>query len=167
MTDRLADDSLRIRPVRDADSPGLVDLVGRCFAEYPGCVLDVENEETCLLHPETAFTRFWVLVDGAERVFGCIACSEHQVDDEPGVELKKCYLHPQVRGRGLASRLVGLVEDHARERDRPLVELWSDTRFETAHAVYQHLGYRRTGRERDLHDRSATREFHFVKRLAP
>src|SRR5690606_22074226 len=116
---------------------------------YPGCVLHVDDEEPTLLSPESAFARAWVLVHrderGEERVFGSIACTEHEVDGEPGVELKKCYLHPFVRGRGWATRLVALVEAQARERGRERVELWSDTRFTTAHAVYEHLGYERSG----------------------
>ncbi|MGA0060780.1 MAG: GNAT family N-acetyltransferase [Planctomycetota bacterium] len=160
-------EQLRIRPAEDTDSPGIVALVGLCFAEYPGCVLDVDREEPGLLTPTTSFARFWVLAAENDRIFGCIACTEHDVEGRPGVELKKCYLHPAYRGRGLASRLVALVEQHAWAADRPRVELWSDTRFEQAHAVYAHLGYRRTGTERDLQDLSATREFHFLKELTP
>lgn len=158
---------LHFRPAADADSPGIVALVGLCFSEYPGCVLDVDLEEPGLLSPTSSFARFWVLVGPDQRVFGCIACTEHEVDGAPGVELKKCYLHPAFRGRGLASRMVGFVEEHARTANRPVVELWSDTRFERAHAVYEHLGYRRTGQERDLNDLSATREYHFMKELEP
>jgi putative acetyltransferase len=158
---------LRFRLAVDVDSPGIVALVGMCFAEYPGCVLDVDQEEPGLLTPADSFARFWVLVDDRERVFGCIACTEHDVDGAAGVELKKCYLHPAYRGRGLASQMVKLVEDHARAASRPRVELWSDTRFTQAHAVYEHLGYQRTGEERDLHDLSATREFYFRKELEP
>ena len=158
--------TLRFRPATDDDSPGIVALVGLCFSEYPGCVLHVDEEEPGLLTPSSSFARFWVLTDDAERVFGCIACTEHDVDGAPGVELKKCYLHPAFRGRGLASGMVRLVEAHARDADRIRIELWSDTRFTQAHAVYEHLGYRLTGGERDLHDLSATREFHFQKELA-
>ena len=158
-------DEVVIRPAANSDSPGIIDLVARCFADYPGCVLDVNREERGLLTPTSSFARFWVLVRRDERVVGSIACTEHEIDGAPGVELKKCYLHPAVRGRGWARHLVALVEDHARARERPIVELWSDTRFVTAHAVYRHLGYAPTGAERALHDLSDTREFHFVKRL--
>ena len=162
------DDRLLLRPARDLDAPGLIALVGGCFAEYPGCVLHVDDEEPSLLRPESAFARAWVLVfrdEGDERVFGSIACSDVDIDGRPGGELKKCYLHPFVRGRGWATRLVALVEAWARDRGHELVELWSDTRFRTAHAVYEHLGYVPSGRQRALHDRSATVEFHFRKRL--
>lgn len=165
-------DACDLRLARDEDSPGIVALVGLCFRPYAHCWLDVNREEPGLLSPTRAFARFWVLVH-RERVFATIACTEHAVDagdgagPRPGVELKKCYVHPALRRQGVAKRLVGLVEDHARAGGRPLVELWSDTRFETAHAVYAGLGYWKTGERRALHDISDTEEFRFVKQLAP
>lgn len=164
-------DACELRLAQDDDSPGVVALVGLCFSPYPHCWLDVNHEEQGLLTPSTSFARFWVLVHG-DRVFATIACTEHDVDPgdgrgrTPGVELKKCYVHPALRRHGVARRLVALVEDHARARGRPCVELWSDTRFETAHAVYARLGYWKTGERRALHDISDTEEFRFVKRLA-
>ncbi len=160
-----------LRAARNSDSPGIVALVGMCFQPYDHCWLDVDREEPGLLTPETSFARFWVLVH-RDRVFATVACTEHDVAlesraAERGVELKKCYVHPALRGHGVARTLVGLVEDHARAHDRRNVELWSDTRFLTAHGVYEHLGYRRTGEQRALFDISGTQEFRFVKQLAP
>ena len=51
----------QLRPARDSDSAGVIALIGRVFAEYPGCVLDVEAEEPELRAPATHFDRFWVL----------------------------------------------------------------------------------------------------------
>jgi hypothetical protein len=45
------------------------------------------------------------------------------------------------------------------------MELWSDTRFLDAHRLYERLGYRRTGRTRELHDLSDTVEYEFDKPL--
>ena len=33
-----------IRPGRDADADGFIALIGACWAEYPGIVLDVDGE---------------------------------------------------------------------------------------------------------------------------
>lgn len=158
-------DGLELRPAVDADADGVIALVDLCFREFPGCVLDVEREERGLLAPASSFDAFWVVLED-HMVVGMIACSDH-LDSEgrPAIELKKLYLHPQVRGRRLGTRLVQLVEARARGLGARIVELWSDTRFLTAHSVYEHLGYRRTGQERELHDLSATREFHYVKEL--
>ncbi|MHC4135913.1 MAG: GNAT family N-acetyltransferase [Planctomycetota bacterium] len=149
-----------VRPATDDDAEGVIDLIARVFAEYPGCVLDVDREEPELRTPASAFDRFWV-VEESGTVVGCIACALHGAV----VELKKLYLDEAARGRGLARQLVQLVEKTAHGHDATLIELWSDTRFTTAHAVYEHLGYARTGRTRDLHDLSNTTEYHFVKHL--
>lgn len=152
-----------LRPARNEDAAAIVDIVGRCFALYPGCVLDLEREERALLTPADSFERFWVLeLDG--RVVGTIAAATCERDGEGRwVELKKLYLDPEVHGRGLAQPLVEVVEDYARSRGARGIELWSDTRFTRAHRVYERYGYRASGRTRELHDLSDTVEYHFAK----
>jgi len=154
--------ALQLRTATNRDSPGIIDLVGRCFAEYPGCVLDVAGEEPELLDPERAFSSFWVL-DRDGKVMGTIGCKIQPVQR---LELKKLYLDPDVRGTGWARRLVALIEDFARQHDIRVVELWTDTRFENAHGLYAHLGYVKTGETRELHDQSNTVEYYFRKDLA-
>lgn len=153
----------RVRAARDADSAGVIAVVAACFAEYPGCVLDVDLEEPELRTPASSFERFWVVEGPGARVVGCCGL-EVRADH---VELEKLYLLPEARGRGLARELVGRVEAEARARGLGRVELWSDTRFLDAHGLYAHLGYRRTGRERDLGDLSRTTEWHFERALGP
>ena len=160
---------LALRTARNADAHGIIDLVARCYAEYPGCVLDVDGEEPELRDPERSFSGFWVL-ERSGRVLGTVACKIHGPDergrDERGpLELKKLYLDPGIRGAGWARKLVGLIEDQARRRDIQLVELWTDTRFENAHAMYAHLGYTRTDETRELHDRSGTVEYRYEKKV--
>ena len=151
-----------LRPVQDSDSRDLQELHGRCFAEYPGCVLDTEREEPALLTPASSFEVMWVL-EHAGHVVGCIGAKSHPECDPPHAELKKLYVLPSHQGRGLARVLVETMESYARQRGFMRVELWSDTRFTKAHAVYTHFGYTPTGRSRDLHDLSHTAEFHFVR----
>ena len=33
-----------LRPARDEDAPGLVAPIAACWAEYPGCVMDLDGE---------------------------------------------------------------------------------------------------------------------------
>jgi GNAT superfamily N-acetyltransferase len=44
-----------LRRVRDADGPALERLIGGIWAEYPGCVLDVDREEPWLRAPASAY----------------------------------------------------------------------------------------------------------------
>lgn len=154
-----------IRPVENGDSEQLIELVGKCFAEYPGCVLDVDREEPELRAPADHFEWMVVAVQD-DRVVGMIGSKlGRSADGEPAIELKKLYIDPEARGSGLARVLVDRVEQRGRDEGVAVVDLWSDTRFDKAHAVYEHFGYRRQPRVRDLHDLSNTREFYFKKRL--
>ena len=156
-----------IRPARDADEDGLIALIGGCFAEYPGCVLDVDGEIPELRAIATYFARrdgrFWV-AESEGSVTGCIGVAP--APDPTGVELLKLYVDSAMRGRGLGGRLVGVVEEEAAQRGARFIELWTDTRFENAHRLYERLGYGRLPETRDLHDLSDTTEYHYRKRLA-
>jgi len=154
-----------LRPARDGDAAGLIALIGACFAEYPGCVLDVDGEI-----PELRAVATWAAGRGGafwtvERDGRVVASVGALPLGAAAVELVKLYVAPAARGLGLARRLVARVEDHARAAGAGRVELWTDTRFVTAHRVYERLGYRRTARTRALADLSATVEFHYVKPL--
>jgi putative acetyltransferase len=174
---------VRLRSARDDDSAGVIALIGAVFAEYPGCVLDVDREEPELRAPASSFDAFWVLETHAAapsqgrelpharaaspshdgpRIVGCIGLGLHGAGP---AELKKLYLARELRGRGLGARLVAHVEAEALRRGATHIELWTDTRFTTAHAVYRRLGYTPTGAQRELHDLSATVEDHYVKAL--
>ncbi len=154
-----------IRPVRDKDADGLIRLIDVCWSAYEGCVLDVDAEEPQLRamrsHFDTLGGEYWV-VEGAG---GDIAAAGGwaPATNPAGIELHKLYVLAELRRRGVARRLVRMAETAAGRRGSRFVELWSDTRFLEAHAFYEALGYRRTGRTRELHDLSNTTEFHFVK----
>lgn len=155
---------LAIRGGRDSDSEQLITLIESIYAEYPGCVLDVDGEAPHLRHPASAFARWngalWVAeLNG--RVAGCVGFADH----DEAVEVKHLYVASAARRQGLGSRLAGLVEEAARERGRLRVELWTDTRFTAAHRLYERLGYLRGPRTRKLHDLSATVEYFYSKSL--
>lgn len=159
-------DSVSLRAAADSDSAGVIALIARVYREYPGCVLDVDREEPRLRAPASSFEAFWVLEDARGAIVGCAGCDVREGDSPARkLEVEKVYLDPNWRGRGLGRTLVEKVEDHAFRLGIRELELWSDTRFETAHAVYARLGYRRTGRSRELHDLSQTTEWHFEKKL--
>lgn len=161
----------RIRAGQDSDVDGLIELIGAVYAEYPGCILDVDREEPDLLTIGSAYAakggQFWVAVDGpAERIVGCIGWSPSRDGSLVGwLELRKLYVARSHRRRGLAGALCEHVEAAARARSAPGIELWSDTRFEDAHRFYARRGYERRGEVRQLFDLSHSSEYHFVRRL--
>jgi len=157
-------DGFVLRPARDEDSAAFLSILEAVFAEYPGCVL-VLDEEPEMQRPASAFAalggQIWAL-ERAGEVLGMVALKP----SEPrSIELKKLYLLPPARGLGLGRALIEHVEAEARRRGALRVHLWSDTRFTAAHRVYERLGYRRLPETRDLHDASATVEFHYEKSL--
>lgn len=155
-----------IRPARDGDAQDLFGLLALCFADYPGCYVDPHDDLTDLRAPGTSFAEkggaFWVIEDERGRVAACIAIDY----PEPGIgELHRLYVRPDRRRRGLGATLLAWAEDHARARSATRIVFWSDTRFATAHALYERLGYRRVGGTRDLGDVSNSVEYRFEKQL--
>ena len=159
-------DKITIRDGRDGDSPGLIALVGSCFEEYEGCVLDLDGIDADLIDPATAFKRqggrLWVAVAGG-KIVGSIGYGVK--DGGETVELKKLYVNREYRRRGLASRLYGLVHGAAVEHRAKAIDLWSDTRFLEAHAFYLSKGFEQLAESRFLNDPSKTTEYHFARRL--
>lgn len=152
-----------VRPVVDDDSARLIALIGGCWSEYPGVLLDVDGEEPWLRAPASAYGRWnglmWVVPAGLELA-ACVGCKPL---DDATVELKSLYVSASARRRGLGSQLTGLVERAAADGGAQRVLLWSDSRFLDAHRLYERLGYHRTGRSRDLPDMSHTTEYEFAK----
>ena len=165
-----------IRDARDEDGPALIEIIGAAFTDYPGCVLDVDGEMPELRAIASSFQRiggrFWVAASG-ERVLGGVGLSPSAApppDLAPpapaGVELRKLYVDRRERRAGIGRALCDCVEREARARGTAFVELWTDTRFETAHKLYEARGYvagRRGGDRitRELHDLSGSVEYYY------
>ncbi len=151
------DSGIVLRAARDADGPGVIAVVAAAYAEYPGCILDVEAELPELKTPASSYAlkdgRFWV-AESAEGILGCVACTPAPRD---GLEMEKLYVARAARRYGLAMRLLDLVEAEATARQAGYIALWTDTRFEAAHAFYEAHGFRRAGL-RELDDASQSVE---------
>ena len=156
-----------LREATDGDAAGVRRLIGDCFAEYPGCVLDPDGIDAWMAAPASSYSneggQFWVLADATgEGLAACIGWAR----DGPGrIELKNLYVSSRARRRGLGRRLVALVEAVGLEQGAATVVLWSDTRFQDAHRLYEGMGYQHTGEQRALNDPSNSIEYGFVKRL--
>jgi GNAT superfamily N-acetyltransferase len=156
----------RVRPAVDEDSRDVIGLIGACWSEYPGCVMDVHGECPDLLAPASAYRQaggaFWVAVDLCGTVVATVGWRPLGLGV---IELERLYVNHRWRRKGVAAALADLVEKTAAEQGAAQVELWSDSRFSDAHRFYQRRGYSRMGPDRELGDLSRTREQHFVKAL--
>ena len=155
-----------IRAARDEDAEQLITLIGGCFAEYPGCILEVDGEMPELRAIATFFTtrqgHFWV-AERAGQVVGSVGVLPTAAPE--GMELRKLYVARVARRRGLGGHLCDLAEAQARVYGAVFIELWSDTRFTDAHRLYERRGYVRGVETRALYDMSQTIEFYFRKIL--
>ncbi len=153
-----------IRPVRNKDGDGLIDLIERCFSEYPGVVVELDGIDSDLNAYATALEKiggegFVIEQDGriVGLVSGFLATGSHY-------QLKRIYLDADLRGSGMGGKLLRLIEDRAKACGATAIELWSDSRFLRAHWFYQREDFARSGKERELGDLSNTVEYHFVKK---
>ena len=154
-----------LRPGRDSDADGFIALIGRCWSDYPGCVLEMEHEEQELFALESYCAErdgaLWTAED-AGVVIGMAAI----LPAEGGTwELKKLYIHPDAHGSGLGQHLLRTAEAHAASAGASRLVLWSDTRFTRAHRFYEKQSWVRVGPIRALDDISRTLEFGYMKLL--
>ena len=152
-----------IVPATQADVDEIIALIGRVFAEYRWIwvpPIEVPDLYRWTPHYEAPHGAFFVVRDGDGRLVGSVGV-DHVGD---GVaELHRLYLEPHMRGRGLGDALVRTIVEWCGTNAVSRLVLWSDTRFEHAHRLYERHGFRRTG-ERELpEDVNDTREYHYER----
>ena len=153
-----------LRDGTDADAPDFIRLVGDAWGEYPGVVFDLDAEVPELRALATHFAalggRLWISADHHGMV------ATRPMREDGAWEICRLYVDKAARGTGLAHRLLDAAEAHARDGGGQRLILWTDTRFEAAHAFYEKRGYVRQGAIRILDDLSKSLEFRYAKPLA-
>lgn len=159
-------ESIRIAPAGPAEAPAVIELIHRVFDEY-GFIWAPEEEFWDLLGEEFPYAEprgaLWVARDAAGRIVGSIAAERI---DAATVEFHRLYLDAHLRGAGHGRRLMLEALDWARRAGCRDAVLWSDTRFDDAHRLYERLGFGRDGK-RALDDVNATLEFRYARRVDP
>jgi putative acetyltransferase len=82
--------------------------------------------------------RYLVAVMGGDAV----ACGAIKALDIDTAELKRMYVHPAYRGRGIARRILAAMEDLAAGRRHTTLRLETGVHFADAIALYLAAGYR-------------------------
>ncbi|WFU27175.1 GNAT family N-acetyltransferase [Bradyrhizobium sp. CB1717] len=109
---------------------------------------------------------FWVVVDDGEMVgmFGLEAQGEH------AMELRRMYVAPGARRRGIARRMMAFAEQECRRRNRLQLQLSTSELQQDALALYRNAGYENVREE--IADAASNktlgggiRRYHFTKRL--
>jgi ribosomal protein S18 acetylase RimI-like enzyme len=150
-----------IRAGRDSDGPALIALIAKCWTPYRGLKLDVDGEMPELRALATYYERALWVAEQQGRVVGMIAT--RPVPDADAWEICRVYVDPALHGSRLAHELLDTTESHAMRRGAQRLVLWTDTRFERAHAFYEQRSYIRQGGIRVLSDKSNSLEFGYAK----
>ncbi|MEV6306723.1 GNAT family N-acetyltransferase [Actinoplanes sp. NPDC051861] len=85
--------------------------------------------------------------DDVAYLVGCVngravACGAWQALSGGVAELKRMYVRPAFRGRGLARQMIVAIEEEALAAGRPVIRLEIGTEMTAAIALYQSSGYR-------------------------
>jgi GNAT superfamily N-acetyltransferase len=89
--------------------------------------------------PGAAYAALWI-ADDAGSVVGSAALRDL---GDGAVELKRMYLRPEARGRGLGKQLLGVALDWARSHEKRAVRLDTSERMVAAQRLYEAHGFRR------------------------
>lgn len=155
---------LTLAPYDDTQRWPVIGLIAGCYMEY-GQVLELDTLDADLLRIQDEYAppahTFQVLLAG-ERLVGTVAV---RTRDGERCELKRVFLDPALRGRGLGRGLVEWGFAWAHAAGLRTVDIWSDVLYTTAHHLYRRLACDEPGTRRTLGGRNAVDEFYFQKRL--
>ena len=154
--------ALAIEAATGADAPGVIALIKRVYGEY-GVGGDPVGVVPYLLEFDSRYTAprgaFFVVREGGV-VVGSVGVERL---DDGGAEIHRLYLDARLRGRGTGRALMEAAVTWCRAEGLTRVVLWSDSRFDRAHALYTRLGFEK-GPERAIpDDLNQTREYFFAR----
>jgi molybdopterin-guanine dinucleotide biosynthesis protein A/GNAT superfamily N-acetyltransferase len=128
---------VRIVPFEQRHLGGFVSLVSDTLPEFgfeADPALDPDLDD-----PGEYYAALWIAERDGE-VVGSVALRDL---GDGALELKRMYLRPEQRGRGLGKRLLATAVVGARERGARRIRLDTSERMETAQALYEAYGFRR------------------------
>ena len=126
-----------IVPFEPQHADGFRALVADTLREF-GFALDSELDAD-LADPAAAYAALWVALAGDE-VVGSVALRDL---GDGALELKRMYLRPDRRGRGLGKELLALALEWARRHGARAVRLDTSERMVAAQRLYEAHGFRR------------------------
>ena len=141
---------IKIQHTTGADPRSLVlreDMDAETFALYgdyfDGLTASRRELVDTALHTEQAdlFAVVIAVEDGEDLGHAALRRLATVDDAYGGLEVKKVYVRPAARGRGLSRLLMTAIEEVARELGEPGIQLQTGPRQHEAIALYRALGY--------------------------
>lgn len=171
-------DQITIRPFVDADAAHVRELFIRVnellapqylkedFERYVGRSLEEEIDRIADYYGKRG-GGFWVAADGS-RIVGMFGLESSSIAGS--MELRRMYVDPDDRRRGIARKMLAFAEAECRRRNVFQIELSTSELQTEALSLYRNSGYEEIGEEVALNASNKTigggiRRFHFTKRL--
>jgi ribosomal protein S18 acetylase RimI-like enzyme len=135
-----AESKVQVRRYRRDDRDGFATLVCGVLGEY-GFAVDALLEAD-LEDPASHYLAIWVATDDGQ-VVGSVAM--RLLDDGHTAELKRMYILPAYRGRGLGRRLLRHAINWARVRRCDTIVLDTSKAMTQAQNLYRNAGFKESG----------------------
>jgi len=156
---------MRIRNGSDADAAAAAAVVQRVLHEH-GLPFEPRGLDADILAPGAHYGAsggaFFVAVDAAGRVVGTAGLLR---TSPTSGEVRKMFLLPEARGRGVGRALLDAVLDAARTRGLERLTLTTRHRYDRAIRLYERTGFRPAGPARE--PRAGDPGLTYALRLAP
>lgn len=128
---------MAIVPFQSSHVEGFRSLVSDTLREFgfePDSELDHDLDD-----PSMAYSALWIAI-ADDDVVGSVALRDL---GDGAVELKRMYLRPAERGRGLGKQLLAVALDWARANGAQSVRLDTSERMVAAQRLYEAYGFKR------------------------
>jgi GNAT superfamily N-acetyltransferase len=172
---KAADDEIEIRAFASRDALGVRDLFVRvnrllappdmkaAFEAYISCSLKEEINRVFDYYRERE-GGFWVAADG-DKIVGTFGLESSGHD---AMELRRMYVDPDLRRRGIARRMLHVAEQACRRRGRSRMVLSTSELQQEALSLYRNAGYELVREEVTVAANNKTvgggiRRYHFSK----
>lgn len=146
----------QIRPLALGEASILRETRLRALADSPDSFRETlaevevfrDDDWARLVDPVAEHRDYELLVaeDGDERI-GMVFV---RVDQEHVAHIGAMWVDPNARGRGIGRALLDEALDFARERHAAMAELWAPAASKAAIALYEAVGFSRTGKSSTL-----------------
>ena len=156
-----------LRLAEPQDHQAIIRLIDSVLKEYGDevCLTGADDDLTDIDRHYQQVGGAFVVLDDEGTVRGTHAVRP-DVTRAHVCYLRRLYLEQPLRGTDWSTQLMDWAFEWATAHGARRVELWSDTRFERAHAFFRRYAFRRDGRIRAMTDGVAPyREYFFYRDL--
>ncbi|HIT71738.1 MAG TPA: GNAT family N-acetyltransferase [Candidatus Scatovivens faecipullorum] len=136
--------NLKIREIQEKDNTQIEKIIRNCLIEFGGNREGLAWADPCLskLSEEykTEGNKYWVIVDEKDNVLGGCGIGEREI--ERVCELQKMYCVQEIRGTGIAKKLMNIALEYAKKYyDTCYIETLSN--MIAANKFYQKYGFKK------------------------